>query len=98
EQFGPALERPGDEADAVASVAREAHLFVEPFGIAVAAAYQAEPAGAADRGGQRAAADAGHGCEEHRMLDTEQLADLVVGRHGGLASSCRVARNAQSRS
>jgi hypothetical protein len=62
-------------------VARRRQLAFEPFRLGIAAADQAEPAGGADRGGQRAARDKPHRRQQHRVADAELIGEPGAQRH-----------------
>jgi len=66
-------QRPGNEAAADAGIAGSGEFPLEPFGIAITAADQAEPARFAHRGRELAARRIGHRRGDDRMLDTELL-------------------------
>ncbi len=71
---------PGDEAAADARIAGGSEFPCDPFGVAIAATKDAEPAGLGDRGREHAVRHDIHRREQHRMLDAEQRRD--AGRDG----------------
>jgi hypothetical protein len=92
EHFRLLRQRPGDEAAADALVSRRGEFALEPVGsgyFCVAAAEQAEAAGAADRAGKRAAGSAAHRRRQNRMADAEELGQPRPQRHVILPAACR---------
>ena len=76
-------QRPGDEPDADARAAGRSELFLDPGRVAVAAADQAQAAGAADGRRQRAAAGERHRRGYDRMPQVQAAGESVGKRHHG---------------
>src|SRR6185295_3682076 len=91
-----ARQTPGDVADPDAGIAGGAELLFHPgfaasagFGIAIAAADNAETSGLRDRGGESAAGDAAHRRQKNRMADPEKPGQRRGDRHYSAAISGR---------
>src|SRR5436190_17947477 len=78
EQLRPIGQAPGDEADADARAFGLLILAADPVGVAVAAADQAQAAGARYSRRQRTARDKAHWRQHQRFVDTQELGDHAV--------------------
>jgi hypothetical protein len=84
--------RPGDETNADSLAARRFELLIDPLGVAVPTADEAEPASAADRRRESTAAHKCHRRRDDRMTDAKRVSQSV--RQGG--HSPTVARRSQA--
>jgi hypothetical protein len=80
-QFGTFCQRPGDKTAADPRIPRFGQFAFEPFGVAIAAADQAEAARRRRRGGELAAGGERHRRPEDRMLNVEQFSQSRMQGH-----------------
>jgi hypothetical protein len=84
--------RPGDETNADSLAARRFELLIDPLGVAVPTADEAEPASAADRRRESTSAHKCHRRRDDRVTDAKRVCQSV--RQGG--HSPTVARRSQA--